>query len=223
MKRPASLRNFPAPRTPFVGRDLELAELGTALHDPHVRLLTLVEPGGIGKSRLAQQLASDQAGSFANGAAYVPLAPVAAIDQVLDAVIQALDLERSRTAPPTSQLADFLRDRETLLLIDNLEHLLEAGGDLLELLDRAPGLRLVATSREPLDLPGETLYELSGLSFPAGIDADDIEAYDAVALFIRSARRVHQHFTINRDNRGDVIALCRLLQGLPLGLELAAA
>ena len=81
----------------------------------------------------------------------------------------------------------------------------------------------MATSREPLDLPGKTLYELSGLSFPAGIDADDIEAYDAVALFIRSARRVHQHFTINRDNRGDVIALCRLLQGLPLGLELAAA
>jgi predicted ATPase/DNA-binding SARP family transcriptional activator/Tfp pilus assembly protein PilF len=217
------LRNFPTSSTPFVGRDLELAELGSRLLDPETRLLTLVGPGGIGKSRLAQQLARSRADTFAGGATFVPLASVPAPDLLADTALAAFGLERSGRRPPLEQLLDYLADRETLLLLDNVEHLLEAVSDVATLLDTAPGLRVLATSREPLDLPGEVLYELEGLSFPADESWEDVEAYDAVALFLRSARRVHRHFHLGPHNHADVIHLCRLLGGLPLGLELAAA
>ena len=220
---PPPLCNFPTSHTPFVGRDLELAELGSHLLDPDTRLLTLVGPGGIGKSRLAQQLARSRAGAFAAGATFVPLASVAAPDLLADTALAAFGLERSGRRPPLEQLLDYLADREALLLLDNVEHLLEAAGDVALLLDTAPRLRVLATSREPLDLPGEVLYELAGLSFPADESWEDAEAYDAVALFLRSARRVHQHFQLGPRNHADVIHLCRLLGGLPLGLELAAA
>lgn len=212
---------LPAPATQLIGRKAELATLSRLVNDPACRLLTLVGPGGIGKSRLALELACNEWARFPDGAVYVPLAPVSAPEHLVQAIAQAVGCQFSGPAPPRAQLINYLRGRRMLLLLDNLEHLIRGVKLLAELLERAPGLTLLATSRERLELQGEWVFEVEGLPIPAAGQEEGIEGYSAVQLFEQCARRARLSFALTEANRPHVVRICQLLGGMPLGLELA--
>jgi predicted ATPase/DNA-binding CsgD family transcriptional regulator/transcriptional regulator with XRE-family HTH domain len=213
---------LPAAPTPLIGREAERADLARRLRDPACRLITLVGPGGIGKSRLALQVAGELAPAFADGAAFVALAPVAAAETVPAAIAEALDLSLASGNAPSDQLLATLRERELLLVLDNLEHLLDAIPLFAAILQQAPGVRLLGTSRERLRLQSEWAVELGGLSLPRGHTTADIERSDAGRLFIERASQVAGGFALTPANRADVARICRLLDGAPLAIELAA-
>lgn len=227
--------NLPMPATPFVGRAPELAQIAERLADPDCRLLTVLGPGGIGKTRLAFKAAQTHAAHFRDGAWFVDLAPVVAPDDIAGAIARTLNAPSSPTGQPLQHLISFLRPRQLLLLLDNVEHLL-AGVDLLPtLLQAAPQLKLLVTSRERLNLSEEWLLPLEGLEVPpppaapvlgapgAAPEEPDLAAYDATKLFLRCVGRVKPAFQPNRDEVHLIAGICRTLEGMPLGIELAAA
>ena len=200
---------LPASLTSFVGRRRELEQVRALVVRPGVRLLTLTGAGGTGKTRLALEVARAVAGEFADGARFVPLAAVAEPELMPDAIAQALGLHQSRGQSIEDALKAFLAERELLLVLDNLEHLLEATPLATELLAAAPGLTILATSRTHLNLYGETEYAVPPLS----------AREEAVALFADRAAAVRPDFAVT-----DVVAeICARLDGLPLAIELAAA
>ncbi|PKO20431.1 MAG: SARP family transcriptional regulator, partial [Chloroflexi bacterium HGW-Chloroflexi-1] len=237
------LANLPPSPTPFVGREEELAELADYLANPDCRLLTLVGPGGIGKTRLVLQVAADQTGAFVHGIHFVPLASVSSTELIVSAIAEALDLPFDSHQDPKEQLLNYLHEKEMLLVLDNLEHLLpisissacgkgEGGAELLaEILRRAPGVVLLVTSRERLNLREEWVYTVEGLTYPEGEAvgrpalsvAEGPETYSAVNLFQQRARRAYQHFSLSEIERPHVVRICQLVEGMPLGVELAAA
>jgi predicted ATPase/DNA-binding SARP family transcriptional activator len=200
---------LPGSLTSFVGRRRELEQLRALLMRPGVRLVTLTGAGGTGKTRLALEVARAVAGEFADGARFVPLAAVAEPALLPHAVAQALALQPSRGQSIEDALRAFLADRELLLVLDNLEHLLEATPLATELLAAAPGLTILATSRTHLNLYGETEYAVPPLS----------AREEAVALFADRAAAVRPDFAVT----GVVAEICARLDGLPLAIELAAA
>ncbi len=215
--------NLPASAASFVGRAGELAQLADLLARPDGRLLTILGPGGVGKTRLAVEAAARRLEDplFADGLYFVPLADLPPDAAIAPAVADVLGLKLSSARPAQEQLAAYLRDRRLLLLLDNFEHLLHEAEQLAAWLAAAPGLRLLVTSRERLRLYEEWLVELDGLdSPPAG--ADDWTAYAAPQLFIERARRVYLGFAAAAE-REPILQICRLVGGLPLALELAAA
>jgi len=230
---PSAWLRLPIPPTPFVGREADLAEIARRLRDPNCRLLTLLGPGGIGKTRLALQVAqevaaahTDQTG-LAHGVFFVPLAPVSAIDGLLPTLAGVLGCSFSGRTDPKRQLLDFLRRKGLLLVLDNLEHLLEGVELVSEILASAPGVKMLVTSHEALNLQGEWVYAVRGMRFPASdqVGVEDRVAladYDAVALFLQSAQRVRGDFTFGTDDIAALTRICRLVDGLPLALELAA-
>jgi predicted ATPase/DNA-binding SARP family transcriptional activator len=223
-------QSFPTPPTPLVGREQELAELGTLLEDPAHRLITIAGPGGIGKTRLALAAAAEQAEIFAGGAAFVPLAAVSAAAFVAPAILGALGVALHGQRDPREQLRAYLCPKELLLVLDNLEQLLapeQSDGDgladmLVDLLQHAPGVTLLVTSRERLQLPGEWLFDLAGLRYPSGEPGWDVAAYGAVQLFVQRARQVRRQFALDGEAHA-VARICRLVEGMPLAIELAAA
>jgi predicted ATPase/DNA-binding SARP family transcriptional activator/tetratricopeptide (TPR) repeat protein len=228
---PAPRHNFPAQTTPLIGRETELAELGDLLENPACRLITITGPGGIGKTRLALAAATEQAQAFANGAAFVPLAAISAAEFVAPAIMAALGLPLQGQRNPRDQLLDYLHAKELLLVLDNFEQLLGPGlsqnnsaADLLtDMLQHAPGITLVITSRERLALQGEWLFDLPGLSYPTGKLVDDIESYGSAQLFLQRAGQVRRQFALAEGESNAVARICRLVEGLPLAIELAAA
>ena len=218
------LHNLPPQPTPFIGRGNEIAEIAQVLADPACRLLTLVGPGGIGKTRLVLEVAAAHLGEFANGIYFVPLQPVHSTEFLFSAIADAVKLPLSGREEPNVQLLNYLRDKEMLLVLDNIEQLLlEEGVELLiDSLQAASKIKLLVTSREVLNLQEEWLYPVHGLPFPQSAQADDIEAYSAVQLFAERARRVRREFSLLAE-QGDVIWICRLVEGMPLAIELAAS
>jgi len=215
----APCNNLSRPATVFVGRHDELNELAERLADPDCRLITLIGPGGIGKTRLAMQVAQEHRGVFADGVAFVSLASVGS-DALLHAIATAL-------LPPAAahnleQLQAYLHAKEFLLVLDNLEHLADCWEDLNHLLNHARGLTILITSREKLGLQEEWVYPLEGLSYPDAPCADPSN-YSALLLFRQRAIQARRQFELTPDVLPHVIAICRLVQGLPLGIELAAA
>ena len=210
--------------TSFVGRIDELASLEQLLSDPSCRLLTLHALGGTGKSRLAFALANQVASRFVLGASWVALEPVASAAQLPDAIARALGLELPAQAEPGDALCALLRAQQRLLVLDNFEHLLgSAAVDLvLALLREAPGVRLLVTSREVLGLQEEWVYEVPGLAFPAATSAPAPGAFPATELFVQRARQAYLGFSPQAE-WPHVLRICRLVEGLPLALELAAA
>lgn len=210
---------LPAQSTQFIGRDAELAEIERLLMDPDCRLLTLIGPGGIGKTRLALQAAGKLVGNFAQGVAFVGLAAAQQIDQLFPALATALNFMLAGMASPQEQMYDFLRDKSVLLVLDNLEQLLSGSEILSELLIQAPGVKLLITSRERLYLHEEWVVEVHGLM----ISDDQAETSAAVTLFLQSARRTRSNFTPSAEDLTAIYQICRLVDGMPLGIELAAA
>lgn len=208
--------------TPFVGRTKELAEIGALLRDPACRLLTLTGLGGSGKTRLAIEAASAAADQFAHGMAVVALQPIARGDLLISAVAQALGLTFYGEDEAQDQLLAYLRDKTMLLVLDTMEHLLDHAALISGVLAAAPGVTVLATSREALRLQEEWLYPLSGLPAPPSVYAIGLEEYEAVQLFLAHARRVQPAFSL-ADQREAVIRICLLTAGLPLALELAAS
>jgi predicted ATPase/DNA-binding CsgD family transcriptional regulator len=216
--------NLPADATTFVGRRQELAEVKRKLMT--ARLVSLVGPGGVGKTRLAIRLATDLARGFADGAWLVELAEVRDGALVSSSVLAALDLRDQAGASPTEILGAYLRDRQLLLVLDNCEHLLDAAAQLVtEVLRTAPGVRMVTTSREPLQVSGEHVVPVPPLQLPLG-DGEEplgkLRQNEAVMLFVERAAAASGAFELSMSNRSTVVSICRRLDGLPLAIELAA-
>jgi len=210
----SSAAGLPTPVTPLHGRAKELQALLHRLEDPACRLLTVAGPGGIGKTRLALEAARRRAGAYRHGVRFIALDAVEAPARFATFLVEALELPTSPTAPE-AQLREHLRSRELLLVLDNLEHLLGATPLLAELLAHAPGLKLLVTSRERLNLRGEWVLPLEGLAYQG--------ARDALELFAQLAVRGEASFQLTADNEPQVARICQLVAGSPLGLELAAA
>lgn len=214
---------LPRPSTAFIGRRSELAEIAGLLESPDVRLINLVGPGGVGKTRLALQAASLNGAHFNHGVCFVPLAPLNSARFIPQALAKALGLPNSDQIDLFKQISTYLANKKMLLVMDNFEHLRDGAPLLNDLLQRAPGLKILVTSRERLNLEGEWGIEIFGLSFPWDEKEKDLEGYSAVQLFLSSARRVSSHFTLADSDRPALVRICRRLEGMPLGIELAAA
>jgi len=212
------LQNFPVQANAFVGRDMDLSEIISLFTQPQVRLLTLVGAGGMGKTRLAIEVAREQVPNFADGAVFVPLAGV---DDLIAATIVALNLPAQNVNQQLGFLKNYLSQTNLLLVLDNFEHLLEQATAVLELLAAAPSLRILTTSREALNLQAEYLVDVLGLDVPK-TDARQIEIFDSVQLFLRNAKRVSPQFVLESKDHAFVIQICQLLQGSPLAIELAS-
>ena len=212
----------PAP-TPFVGREEERRELADLLADPGCRLVTLTGPGGIGKTRLALQVAVEQVGLYRHGVVFVPLAGLDSADVVPGTIAEAVQFRFHSQGDPVQQLLDFFREKQMLLVLDNMEHLLEGSEFLSRLLRQAPGLLLLVTSRERLNLREEQVYEIEGLPWPAATIEEGLEEYAAVSLFVQTARRAQRRFALSEREAPCVARICRIVEGLPLAVELAAA
>ena len=214
---------LPAWPTPFVGRSGELNALGELLLDRDCRLLTIIGPGGIGKTRLAVEVAARVANRFAEGVCFVPLAQQTSPAFLVPALADALGLSFQGQMEARAQLLNYLRARQLLLVLDNFEHLLGGVSLLTEMAGQAPGVTLLATSRERLNLQGEWVYELEGLPVPSSEDAPQPENFTSVTLFIQNARRASAGFALREGDLVCIARICRLLEGTPLGIELAAA
>ncbi|MBN1937628.1 MAG: SARP family transcriptional regulator, partial [Anaerolineae bacterium] len=227
--------NLPPQLTPFLGRKEELAEIAERLEQPTCRLLTLVGPGGIGKTRLALQAATEQVGYFLNGVFFVSVATVNSPRFLAAAIAEAIGFVFSGEKDPQMQILDYLRDKEMLLVMDNFEHLLSPvskGGEydgpegtdlLVEILDDATQVKILVTSREPLSLRAEWLIDVQGLALPGPDGGAAVETYSAIRLFVESARRVNAGFAFAGETVPATIRICQLVEGMPLGIELAAA
>jgi predicted ATPase len=218
--RPA--HNLPAQRTSFVGRHRELVDLAGLLATR--RLVTLTGPPGSGKTRLAIEAATRFVEDYPHGVVFVALAELQDPDLVASAIAAALGVS-APDRPILEALVDHLKPRRLLLVLDNLEHLLRAAPLVTQLLDTAPGLRVLATSRAPLRLSGEQEYGVAGLPVPeaAGLASQDPTRFDALALFADRARAIDPHFTLTVDNAAVAAEVAARVDGLPLAVELAAA
>lgn len=225
MVRPRrSLGNLPSEATSFVGRRRELADLRTKLSG--ARLVTLVGPGGVGKTRLAIRAGTALERGFRDGVWLVDLAPLRHPDAVAEAFLQGLEVRARAAAGVESILLAHLRSRDLLLMVDNCDHLLvETAAILAGILETAPGVRVIATSREPLSIAGEEVVAVAPLELPPPDPAEPLARLaqnEAVALFTERAAAASGRFELTPSNRAAVIELCRRLDGLPLALELAA-
>ena len=214
--------------TSFFGRRNELVEIGALLRDPQVRLVTILGPGGVGKTRLALEVGRLQSSAFADGVCFVPLAAVLQHAYTVPSIADALGVRftASETRSQLEQLTEFLAPHHLLLILDILEQL-QAGSSALHrlveaLLVAAPDLTILVTSHERLNLRQEWVVSLGGMPVPSA-DAHDWEQYSAVQLFIQNARKAASGLQLDEADRRAICRICRLVDGLPLGLELAAA
>ena len=224
----ASIRsNLPILPTPLIGRQREVEQLSQLLRDPQCRLLTLVGPGGIGKTRLAIEAAAHMQDVFTDGVYFVPLASVTSTRLIVPVIADMIGFTFQSEGPvdPKIQLFSYLKEKQALLLMDNLEHLLtEPDIELLtELLANAPQVKLLATSRETAGLQGEWVFEVQGLPVPETEYAQGRAQNTSVELFLQRARRAYVGFNATTEDYAAIVRICQLVEGMPLGIELAAA
>ncbi|MGH2427254.1 MAG: ATP-binding protein, partial [bacterium] len=217
--------NLPPQPTPLIGREAELEQTRAALFDAGVRLLTLTGPGGTGKTRLALQLAAQVIDRFRHGAFFVPLAHISDPEMVVPSVAQALGVNETPGHPLLHNLQEYLRDKQTLLLLDNLEQLQQLSFVVDRLLAASVELKIIATSRERLRLSWEHEFPVPMLEVPEQWkgDLDALSRNSAVALFVNRCRFVQRDFSLTPENAEAVATICARLEGLPLAIELAAA
>lgn len=214
--------NLPVQATPFVGREEEIADISTLLDDPNCRLLTLCGPGGIGKTRLSIEVATQNLDHFPDGIWLVNLEPLTVVDEIVPAVMSALGVKLQDGRNLRQQLIDYLSHKHVLLIMDNFEHLLDGVGLMTDLLDGTSRLTILVTSREPLKLREEWIRRIRGLDVPDHEQVANLENYSAVRLFVADAHRVSGDFSL-ASVKTCVVRLCQMVEGLPLALELAAS
>jgi serine/threonine protein kinase/tetratricopeptide (TPR) repeat protein len=222
--------------TPFVGREAELTELGKMVGEPATRLVTILGPGGIGKTRLALELAERQLATSSDGVYFVALAPLTEPDRIVSAIADAIGFSFYEASAPENQLLNYLREKRMLLLLDNFEHLMAGAQLLTRILRDAPHVRLLVTSRERLNLQGESAFVIDGMLYPIQLESVEalvtpdeaptdaaIQNFPAIKLFIQAAKRQKPDLTLDGGDLRSAARICQLVQGFPLGIELAAA
>ena len=213
---------LPTPTTPLVGRTQELAGLEQQLIDPQCRILSVVGPGGVGKTRLALEAAHRLIDRFSHGINFVSLEAIDNIALIVPALVDAFKLSLQRGDEPKARLIDYLRGKNVLLLVDGFEHLVEGAGVLADLVAQTLELKVLVTSRQRLQLKQERVFMVDGLPAPSDGSSDPNEPKAALVLFEQSARRGDPGFVLGDQNLADAVRICLLVEGLPLALELAA-
>ncbi|MEM7125074.1 MAG: BTAD domain-containing putative transcriptional regulator [Chloroflexota bacterium] len=256
-KRKTSTHNIPPLLKPFFGRKQELAEIEQMFARPNCRQVTIIGPGGMGKTQLATEYARRQIGAYVDGVWFVSLANIVHGERIPDAIVEALGIVMVMEQDSHERVMSFLRNRTLLLVLDNFEHIVDHGPFVAELLQNAPSITVLATSRERLNLQMETLLPLNGLdlpqeeptakpsmlvliSLPASTEKNSAESTaggtessgnascsgllqsSAISLFVDCAQRASGIFQLTDENQADVVHICRLTDGMPLGIELAA-
>lgn len=214
--------NLPYQATTFVGRESEIAECLLLLQEPMCQLLTLTGSGGTGKTRLAIEVSRRIVDEFADGVYFVALQPLKTADNVISTVVSVLPLEPGSNTNLKQHLMDYLQDKQMLLLLDNMEHLLSFSPVIEEIITAAPCVKLIVTSRESLKLQQEWTYHVNGLTYPSGDAYEENAYYSAIQLFAERAGRRHRSFELDNEYQ-HVVRLCQLVKGMPLALELAAS
>lgn len=221
--------NLPAQTNPFVGREAELVDLTRLITDPDTRLVTILSPGGMGKTRLALEVAEAQLPEFGQGVYFVPLAPLSSAENIIPAIAEAVGFQFYGGQDPKGQLLGHLRGKQMMLVMDNFEHVLESAGLVSEVLRAAPKIKVLATSREKLNLQEETRFHIEGMDFPEAValastnSPEEALAYGAVKLFVQGARRARPDFDLEAKDLDYVARICQLVEGMPLGILLASA
>jgi predicted ATPase/DNA-binding CsgD family transcriptional regulator len=213
---------LPTQPTRFFGREDDLLKLTTVLQDPSCRLVTLVGTGGIGKTRLAVEVGSRLKNTFPNGVYFINLASLSSPEFIASAIAKDLRISLFGLQDLDEQIINYLRHRETLLILDNFEHLLDGVGFLTRLLDNAPALKILITSREVLNMRQEWVWSVTGMQYPDHALVDDAAKYGAVALFLESAKRIRPDFRFEAE-KAYIVRICQLVEGMPLAIELASS
>jgi DNA-binding SARP family transcriptional activator/predicted ATPase len=222
--------NLPIPPLPLIGRKEQLANIQARLQDPACRQITLLGPGGSGKTHLAlvaaaALLTQDKTAAFPDGGFFVPLAPLESVEAMVPAVAQCLGFNFYDEHEPRQQLLNYLRKKRLLLVLDNFEHLLDGVALVADILETAPGIKVLATSRARLELRGEQLFPVAGVDCPQQMtkDLNVLRSFAAVELFLESGRRIRPDLELTVDDLPNVARICCLVEGLPLGILLAAS
>ena len=219
--------NLPATVTSFIGREQEIAEVRNYLSSPNIRLVTLIGPPGIGKTRLSIEAGRASLSDFPEGVYFVALALLDDPNSIASAIIQALGYMESGDNAPDDQLKESIGQKQMLIVLDNCEHLIEEIASIASrLLSSCPRLKMLATSRESFRIPGEWLYPIPAFDIPKesnAIDLDSASNFPALMLFVERARAVRPDFKLTADNVQTIAAICAHLDGLPLVIELIAA
>ena len=214
--------NLPIQTTPFFGREKELAEVIKLIENPSCRLISLVGPGGIGKTRLAIQAAAEKIEHFKQGVYFVPLNLLSSAEFLVSTIAQALKFSFYSKEDEKLQLLNYLREKEMLLILDNFEHLIQGVGIIGDLLASAPKIKILVTSRELLNLSGEWIVQVQGMEIPQG-EKIDVGGFSAVQLFLHNARRVKSDILLSGEEENYVVRICQLVSGVPLGIEIASS
>jgi predicted ATPase len=211
--------NLPTQLTAFVGREPELDFLHALLSDARNRLITIVAPGGMGKTRLSLEAAGQMIPLFQQGLYFVALDRVSSADLIVQAVAEVLPISLSSNEDPKSRIVGYLQDKKILLVMDNFEHVLDGATFVQDILKAAPRVQVLATSRVKLNLVGETIFHIEGLT----VGESNLEKNSAIQLFMQSARRTHPKFELNESGLPALTRICRMVDGMPLAIVLAAA